>query len=66
MIVVDLLVMFILGMSFGALSVADEMQYRLDKCVVTRQDLEVDFGDCKENLKVCELRNPSCTKPTEN
>lgn len=44
------------GMTFGAVSVMDEMSYRLDKCETREQYLNVDLDECKGDLKLCELR----------
>jgi len=47
---------FVAGVGFGGLSVMDDMQYKLDKCINTRYDAFTDLNECKGDLKLCEMR----------
>lgn len=48
-----LLIFFMFGVTFGAVSVLDESSYKLDKQEAISQYQKADLDECKADLKEC-------------
>lgn len=47
---------FLLGTVYGGITVADHYQYKLDRCIETRLEYQIDRDECQEDLTLCQLR----------
>lgn len=56
MIVIELIIIFVSGMGFGAIAVTDEYEYKLDKCDSNKVELIQTLDRCQEEHNLCKIR----------